>query len=63
MAHPKRRKSKSKKNKRRTHYKLIKPQLSFDIKNQKYYLSHKAYWNENKLYYKGKIIFKKKKKI
>lgn len=62
MAHPKRRQSKSRKNKRRTYYKSKLPQLSIDPITKQMYLYHHAHWYNNKLYYKGKIVLEREKK-
>ncbi|WP_113738444.1 50S ribosomal protein L32 [Blattabacterium clevelandi] len=60
MAHPKRRQSKSRKNKRRTHLKIKEPLLvKCSLTNQKH-LYHNAYWHEEQLYYRGKKVLKKK---
>jgi large subunit ribosomal protein L32 len=61
MAHPKRKTSKQRKNKRRTHYKLKPLNLSTCSNTNQMHLSHKAFWYENKLYYNGKIVMVKKK--
>ncbi|WP_185851678.1 50S ribosomal protein L32 [Blattabacterium cuenoti] len=60
MAHPKRRQSKSRRNKRRTHLKIKEPSLmKCSLTNQKH-LYHYAYWNnKNELCYRGKILLKK----
>jgi large subunit ribosomal protein L32 len=62
MAHPKRRQSKSRQAKRRTHDKIAIPQLAKDPKTGQYHIYHKAYWHENKLYYRGKVVLEKKSK-
>ncbi|WP_185865112.1 50S ribosomal protein L32 [Blattabacterium cuenoti] len=62
MAHPKRRQSKSRRNNRRSHIKLKKPQLKNCILTKKNHLYHYAYWYDNKLYYRGKIVYYKKNK-
>lgn len=59
MAHPKRRTSKSRKKKRRTHYKLKINNFSICSKTKEMYISHRAFWHEDKLYYKGKVILEK----
>jgi ribosomal protein L32 len=59
MAHPKRRQSKSRKNKRRSHFKIKEPLLKKCLITNKKHLYHHAYWDEDKLYYKGKIVCKK----
>lgn len=56
MPHPKRRKSKAKRDKRRTHYKGIIPQLTICPLNRQIHLYHRAYWYNNNLYYRGKVI-------
>ncbi|WP_212113233.1 50S ribosomal protein L32 [Candidatus Shikimatogenerans silvanidophilus] len=63
MAHPKRRQSKSRQKKRRSNKKKIKiPQLIIDNFTNKKHIFHHAYWHNEKLYYKGKVIFFKKNK-
>lgn len=59
MAHPKKRQSKSRKRKRRTHQKSKATQLTIDPITKKFHPYHKAYWFENKLYYIGKVLFVK----
>ncbi|WP_103327416.1 50S ribosomal protein L32 [Bacteroidetes bacterium endosymbiont of Geopemphigus sp.] len=60
MPHPKRRQSKSKRDKRRTHYKATLPQLSTCPATGQIHLSHRAHWYEDKLYYRGKVVLEKK---
>ncbi|WP_185870607.1 50S ribosomal protein L32 [Blattabacterium cuenoti] len=61
MAHPKRRQSKSRKNKRRTHLKIKEPLLIKCSLTKEKHLYHHAYWNnDDELCYRGKILFKKK---
>ncbi|WP_185866122.1 50S ribosomal protein L32 [Blattabacterium cuenoti] len=61
MAHPKRRQSKSRRDKRRNHFKIKEPLLvKCALTNQKH-LYHHAYWHEKKLYYRGKIVYNKNK--
>lgn len=62
MAHPKRRQSSTRRNKRRTHYKLVVPQLGKCSFTGQLYLYHRAYWYENKLYYRGQIVLEKNNK-
>tara|TARA_A100001388_G_C28716195_1_gene473956 strand:- start:266 stop:460 length:195 start_codon:yes stop_codon:yes gene_type:complete len=56
MAHPKRKTSKTRRDKRRTHYKAEMPQIAICSKTGVSHLYHRAYWNEGKLYYKGKVL-------
>ena len=51
MAHPKRKTSKTRRDKRRTHYKAEMPQISVCSKTGESHLYHRAYWHEGKLYY------------
>lgn len=59
MPHPKRRKSKAKRDKRRTHHKAILPQLTNCTLTKQTHLFHHAYWHDDILYYKGQIILQK----
>ncbi|MCH7513626.1 MAG: 50S ribosomal protein L32 [Bacteroidetes bacterium] len=59
MAHPKRKTSKSRRDKRRTHYKSIAPNLAICPTTGEAHLPHRAFWHEGKLYYKGKVIMEK----
>jgi large subunit ribosomal protein L32 len=59
MAHPKRRQSTTRRDKRRTHYKAIAPQLAKDTTTGELHLFHRAHWHEGKLYYKGKVVLEK----
>ncbi|MAJ97737.1 MAG: 50S ribosomal protein L32 [Flavobacteriales bacterium TMED288] len=56
MAHPKRKISKQRRDKRRTHYKAEIPTLSTCKTTGETHLYHRAYWHEGKLYYKGNIV-------
>tara|TARA_B100002019_G_C20788311_1_gene365454 strand:+ start:215 stop:421 length:207 start_codon:yes stop_codon:yes gene_type:complete len=56
MAHPKRKTSKTRRDKRRTHYKAEMPQIAVCKKTGESHLYHRAYWHEGKLYYKGKVL-------
>ena len=56
MAHPKRKTSKTRRDKRRTHYKAEMPQIAFCSKTGESHLYHRAYWHEGKLYYRGKVL-------
>ena len=56
MAHPKRKTSKTRRDKRRTHYKGEMPQIAVCSKTGESHLYHRAYWHEGKLYYRGKVL-------
>ncbi len=56
MAHPKRKTSKSRRDKRRTHVKLREKHLVICPTTGEYHLPHRAFWHEGKLYYKGKVV-------
>lgn len=56
MAHPKRKTSKTRRDKRRTHYKAATPTLGKDSSTGETHLFHRAHWHEDKLYYKGKVL-------
>ena len=56
MAHPKRKTSKTRRDKRRTHYKAEIPQVAVCSKTGESHLYHRAYWHEGKLYYRGKVM-------
>ena len=56
MAHPKRKTSKTRRDKRRTHYMAEMPQLAVCSKTGESHLYHRAYWHEGKLYYRGKVL-------
>mgnify|MGYP006343381617 CR=1 FL=1 len=73
MAHPKRRQSSTRRDKRRTHYKAVAPQLAkdattgegqddnkaYDLTTGELHLYHRAHWHEGKLYYRGKVVLEK----
>lgn len=59
MAHPKRKISKTRRDKRRTHYKLTAPGLSQCPTTGETHLRHRAFWLDGKLYYKGQVIMEK----
>ena len=44
MAHPKRRQSATRRDKRRTHYKAVAPQLAKDATTGELHLYHRAHW-------------------
>ena len=56
MAHPKRKISRTGRDKRRTHYKATTPQIGTDPTTGESHLYHRAHWHEGKLYYRGQIV-------
>ena len=56
MPNPKHKHSKTRRDKRRTHWKAEAPTVAIDPTTGQPHLFHRAYWYENKLYYKGKVI-------
>jgi|TARA_Y100000992_G_C20897754_1_gene319402 large subunit ribosomal protein L32 len=56
MAHPKRKISKTRRDKRRTHYKASLSQIAIDKTTNEAHLYHRAHWHDGKLYYKGKVV-------
>ena len=56
MAHPKRKISKTRRDKRRTHYKASNQQISICSNTGEAHLYHRAHWHEGKLYYRGKVL-------
>lgn len=57
MPHPKRRQSKSRRDKRRKNNNKVKlPQLSTCTVTGQIHIYHNAHWYQNKLYYKGHIL-------
>lgn len=63
MAHPKRRQGKTRRDKRRTHDKAVAQQISVCPTTGEAHLSHRAYWHENKLYYRGKVVVDKSESV
>ena len=59
MPHPKHRISKSRRDKRRTHYKSEAPTMSVDNLSGDTHLRHRAHWSEDKLIYRGKVLVDK----
>ena len=51
MAHPKRKISRTRRDKRRTHYKATTPQIATCPTTGEAHLYHRAHWHEGKLYY------------
>ena len=56
MAHPKRKISKTRRDKRRTHIKAANQQISISNATGESHLYHRAHWFEGKLYYRGKVL-------
>jgi large subunit ribosomal protein L32 len=56
MAHPKRKISKTRRDKRRTHFKATNPQIGTCSTTGEAHLYHRAHWHEGKLYYRGKVL-------
>jgi large subunit ribosomal protein L32 len=59
MAHPKHKISKSRRDKRRTHYKATSMPIATDSSTGMPHILHRAHWHEGKLYYKGKVVIDK----
>lgn len=59
MPNPKRKHSKTRRDKRRTHFKATASTLSVCQATGETHLRHRAYWHEGKLYYKGKVVAEK----
>ena len=56
MAHPKRKISKTRRDKRRTHYKASSQQLATCPSTGEDHLYHRAHWYDGKLYYRGRVL-------
>ncbi|MBK8845881.1 MAG: 50S ribosomal protein L32 [Bacteroidetes bacterium] len=56
MPNPKHKHSKSRRDKRRTHYKAEAPTLSVCPTTGETHLRHRAHWLDGKLYYKGRVV-------
>jgi large subunit ribosomal protein L32 len=61
MAHPKRKISKTRRDKRRTHYKATSPQLATCPATGAVHVYHRAYYVDGNLYYKGKLVIENAK--
>jgi large subunit ribosomal protein L32 len=59
MPNPKRKLSKSRRDKRRTHIKDTAKTIGIDQTTGEAHLLHRAHWYEGKLYYKGKVVMEK----
>ena len=59
MAHPKRKQSVSRRNKRRANAQVnTVPYATCAVTGEQHQWHH-AYWHENKLYYKGKVVMER----
>jgi large subunit ribosomal protein L32 len=56
MPHPKRKHSKTRRDKRRTHDKIEKPTLAICPVTGTVHVYHRAYYVDGDLYYKGKLV-------
>lgn len=56
MAHPKRKQSTTRRDKRRTHYKTSAPVVAVCKVTGEPHQYHRAYWYEGKMYYKGQVV-------
>jgi len=63
MAHPKRKTSKQRRNKRRTHLKAEIPTLSTCPTTGTVHKYHRAYYVDGNLYYKGKLVIESEANI
>ncbi len=59
MAHPKRKISKSRRDKRRTHYKAEPSPIFVDVATGSVHLPHRAFTVDGDTYYRGKVIIEK----
>ena len=59
MAHPKRRQSTTRRDKRRTHYKLETPNVVTCKATGEAHLTHRAYEVDGNVYYNGKLFIQK----
>ena len=59
MPNPKRKTSKTRRDKRRTHYKAHANQLTVCATTGEHHLPHRGYWHEGKLYYNGRVVMEK----
>ena len=59
MAHPKRKQSTTRRDKRRTHVKSTALNIATCPTTGQPHLFHRAHWHEGKLYYKGNVIIEK----
>ena len=59
MPNPKRKTSKTRRDKRRTHYKAEAKQFVVCPTTGENHLPQRAFWHEGKLYYKGNVVMEK----
>ena len=59
MAHPKRRQSSTRRDKRRTHYKASAKEFTICPTTGENHLPHRAFWHEGKLFYRGNVVMEK----
>ncbi len=59
MAHPKRKISKTRRDKRRTHVKSTPKTVAVDPTTGETHQYHRAHWVDGKLYYKGQVVLEK----
>lgn len=59
MAHPKRRHSTTRRDKRRTHYKIEAPNVIVCKTTGEAHLPHRAYESDGNVYYNGKLFISK----
>jgi large subunit ribosomal protein L32 len=59
MPNPKRKTSKTRRDKRRTHYNADAKTLAVCPTTGEMHLPHRAYWHEGKLYFKGKVVMER----
>ncbi|MFO7613950.1 MAG: 50S ribosomal protein L32 [Bacteroidales bacterium] len=59
MPHPKRKHSKTRRDKRRTHHQIEKPTLAKCPATGAIHVYHRAYYVDGDLYYKGKLVMSK----
>ena len=57
MAHPKRKTSKTRRDKRRTHYKAAMPTFGTDAATGETHLWHRGYIVDGNFYYRGKLVY------
>ncbi|MBI2258443.1 MAG: 50S ribosomal protein L32 [Flavobacteriia bacterium] len=59
MAHPKRRQSSTRRDKRRTHDNATSGNIAICPTTKQAHLFHHAHWHEGKLYYRGRVLAEK----